>query len=237
MNEQNRCIQCRSELAADAPQGLCPACLLKKALETQSQASGDSGQSEHAEFVSPTPAELAAHFPELEILEFIGRGGMGMVYKARQKHLDRLVALKILLPRIGGDPAFAERFAREARAMAMLAHANIVTVYDFGRTHKSPLPTNLRSVPGEGQGEGELYYFLMEFVDGVTLRKLLDAGKLDPKEALAIVPQICDALQYAHDNGVVHRDIKPENILLDKRGRVKIADFGLAKLWAHGRKT
>ena len=75
-----------------------------------------------------------------------------------------------------------------------------------------------------------LHYFLMEFVDGVTLRKLLDAGKLDPKEALAIVPQICDALQYAHDNGVVHRDIKPENILLDKRGRVKIADFGLAKL-------
>ncbi len=74
------------------------------------------------------------------------------------------------------------------------------------------------------------YYFLMEFVDGLNLRRLLDAGKLAPKEALAIVPQICDALQYAHDHGVVHRDIKPENVLLDKEGRVKIADFGIAKL-------
>ena len=159
----------------------------------------------------PTPAELAPHFPDLEILELVGRGGMGVVYKARQKRLDRLVALKILSPKIGQDPAFAERFAREARAMAMLSHPHIVAVYDFGQT------------------DG-LYYFLMEFVDGVNLRRLLDTGKLAPEEALAIVPQICDALQYAHDHGVVHRDIKPENILLDKEGRVKIADFGLAKL-------
>ena len=165
---------------------------------------------------------------------------MGVVYKARQKHLDRLVALKILSPAIGQDPAFAERFQREARAMAMLSHPHIVTVHDFGRTEvasgqwsvvsESPLP------PGEGQGEGRsLYFFLMEFVDGVNLRRLLDTGKLSPEEALAIVPQICDALQYAHDAGVVHRDIKPENILLDKHGRVKIADFGLAKLM--GRKV
>ena len=159
----------------------------------------------------PRPAELAPHFPDLEILELVGRGGMGVVYKARQKRLDRLVALKILSPKIGQDPAFAERFAREARAMAMLSHPHVVAVYDFGQT------------------EG-LYYFLMEFVDGVNLRQLLDTGKLSPEEALAIVPQICEALQYAHDHGVVHRDIKPENMLLDKKGRVKIADFGIAKL-------
>ena len=82
----------------------------------------------------------------------------------------------------------------------------------------------------EGGGEDSLYYFLMEFVDGLTLRQLLEAGKLAPQEALAIVPQICEALQYAHDKGVVHRDIKPENILMDRSGQVKIADFGLAKL-------
>ncbi len=115
-----------------------------------------------AQYVPPTPAELAPHFPDLEILELVGRGGMGVVYKARQKRLDRLVALKILAPKIGQDPAFAERFAREARAMAMLSHPHIVAVYDFGQT------------------DG-LYYFLMEFVDGVNLRRLLDAGKLAPE--------------------------------------------------------
>ena len=182
---------------------------------------------------------VGAHFPELEILELVGRGGMGVVYKARQKRLARFVALKILSPKIGQDPAFAERFTREAQAMAMLNHPHIVAVYDFGQTTSPLLPgadqgegaANLPSPSGTAAGgEGGLYYFLMEFVDGVNVRRLLDAGKLAPQEALAIVPQICEALQYAHDHGVVHRDIKPENVLLDKEGRVKIADFGIAKL-------
>jgi serine/threonine protein kinase len=136
---------------------------------------------------------------------------MGAVYKARQKQLDRIVALKILPPGIGHDAAFAERFTREAKALAKLNHANIVTLYEFGET--------------SGQ-----FYFLMEFVDGVNLRQLLAGSRISAREALAIVPQICDALQFAHDQGIVHRDIKPENILLDRRGRVKVADFGLAKL-------
>ena len=211
MNAENRCSACNAELAANAPRGLCPACLLKGGLGTQTGGTGGSDPSQTADFVPPTPAELAPHFPDLEILELVGRGGMGVVYKARQKSLDRLVALKILAPKIEQDPAFAERFAREARAMAMLSHPHVVAVHDFGQT------------------DG-LYYFLMEFIDGVNLRRLLDTGKLAPEEALAIVPQICDALQYAHDHGVVHRDIKPENVLLDKEGRVKIADFGIAKL-------
>jgi tRNA A-37 threonylcarbamoyl transferase component Bud32 len=185
--------------------------MLKVGLETQSLAAGDSNQPDGADFTLPTPAELADHFAELDILELVGQGGMGVVYKARQKHLDRLVALKILSPKIAGQKAFAERFAREARALGLLSHPNIVAVYDFGQ-------------------KDHLFYFLMEFVDGVNLRQLLDAGQLAPHEALAIVPQVCDALQYAHDHGVVHRDIKPENILLDKSGRAKIADFGLAKL-------
>jgi serine/threonine protein kinase len=155
--------------------------------------------------------EVRKLFPHLEVIELIGRGGMGAVYKARQKELDRLVALKILPPGIGDDRAFADRFVREAKALAKLNHSNIVTLYEFDHT------------------DG-LFYFMMEFVDGVNLRQLLQAGRLAPREALAIVPQICDALQYAHDHGVVHRDIKPENILLDRKGRVKVADFGVARL-------
>jgi serine/threonine protein kinase len=162
-------------------------------------------------FTPPALADLAPTFPQLELIELLGRGGMGAVYKARQKELDRVVALKILPPGVGNDPAFAERFAREAKALARLNHPGIVTIYDFGRANG-------------------LYYFLMEFVDGLTLHQLLDGGRVSPREALAIVPQICDALQYAHDQGIVHRDIKPQNILLDRRGRVKVADFGLAKL-------
>jgi hypothetical protein len=162
-------------------------------------------------FVPPRPEDLAPLFPQLEILELLGHGGMGVVYKARQVRLDRLVALKILPPELGRDPAFAERFAREARALAKLTHPRIVGVHDFGES-------------------GGLFYLLMEFVDGVNLRGLLRRGRLTPEEALRIVPQVCEALQYAHEEGVVHRDIKPENILLDRRGNVKIADFGLAKL-------
>jgi Flp pilus assembly protein TadD/predicted Ser/Thr protein kinase len=175
-----------------------------------SEAAATAGAPGHG-FVPPAAQELAAHFPQLDILEVIGRGGMGAVYRARQKGLNRLVALKILPSEIGRDAAFAERFTREARALAHLNHPNIVAIYDFGRA-------------------GEFYYLIMEFVDGVNLRQMLQARRLSPRESMSIVPQICEALQYAHDHGVVHRDIKPENVLVDKQGRVKIADFGLAKL-------
>jgi len=159
----------------------------------------------------PAPEQIAKHFPQLEILECLGRGGMGVVYKARQKSLNRFVALKILAPERERDAAFARRFSVEAELLARLNHPNIVTIYDFG------------------QADG-LFYLVMEFVDGVTLRKLLQSGRVSTREALVIVPQICDALQFAHDHDVVHRDIKPENILLDRLGRVKVADFGLARL-------
>jgi serine/threonine protein kinase len=164
----------------------------------------------------PSLEQLAAAFPQLEVLEFIGQGGMGAVYKARQRQLDRVVALKVLPPGIGADPSFAERFTREAKALARLLHPNIVALFEFGHA------------------DG-IYYLLMEYVDGVSLGQLLRSSRVSPREALAIVPQICDALQYAHDQGIVHRDIKPENILLDRRGRVKVADFGLAKLVECGR--
>jgi serine/threonine protein kinase len=162
--------------------------------------------------------QLMALLPQFDQIELIGRGGMGMVFKARQKNLDRRVALKVLSPEAAAAAGFAERFAREARAMARLNHPNIVAIYDFGCVQHAG---------------SELCYLTMEFVDGSNLRALLK--QLLPMQALAIIPQICEALQYAHNIGIIHRDIKPENILVDTLGRVKIADFGLAKLLEQAR--
>jgi len=209
MNTVKLCQHCGKPLSERAVEGLCPECLLKVGLGTAG-ATAPGASATGSAFNPPTPEELAVHFPQLDILSLIGHGGMGAVYKARQKALDRIVALKVLPPD-NRDPAFAERFVREARALAQLNHPAIVAVYDFGQA-------------------GRYYYLLMEFVDGVNLRQMLHAHRLSPREAMSIVPQICDALQFAHDHGIVHRDIKPENVLVDKHGRVKIADFGLAKL-------
>ncbi|HEU0038194.1 MAG TPA: serine/threonine-protein kinase, partial [Verrucomicrobiae bacterium] len=209
------CPQCGTPPPPNSPTGLCPRCLMAMNMATQTDVADKTGP-HGTKIVSPppiapTPEEIAKLFPQLEIIECLGRGGMGVVYKARQPRLNRLVALKILAPEREKDPAFAGRFEKEAQALARLSHPNIVTIHDFGEA-------------------GGMYYLLMEFVDGLTLRQLLNAGRVSPREALAIVPQICDALQFAHDHGIVHRDIKPENILLDRLGRVKVADFGLAKL-------
>jgi len=165
----------------------------------------------------PDPEVVAAAFPQLEILEVIGRGGMGVVYKARQRSLNRWVALKLLAPERVLNPRFAERFRREAQALAQLNHPNIVTIHDFG-------------IAGEVTAPMPLYYLLMEYVDGVNLRQAMKAGRFTPEQALAIVPPVCLALQYAHERGIVHRDIKPENLLLDRDGIIKIADFGIARM-------
>ena len=186
--------------------------MLKAGLASQTEGPGGvSPQGTKIVQPPPSPAEIASLFPQLEILECLGRGGMGVVYKARQPRLNRLVALKILARDKEQDGQFAERFTREAQTLARLNHPNIVTVHDFGEA-------------------GGHCYLVMEFVDGLNLRQVLLTRKMPPDQALAIVPMICEALQYAHEQGIVHRDIKPENILLDKQGRVKIADFGIAKM-------
>ncbi|MBM3844911.1 MAG: hypothetical protein FJ405_01325 [Verrucomicrobia bacterium] len=200
------CPRCGLPIPAEAPQGLCPKCVLLGAATATEQGVPATATSE-----IPSIERIAAAFPQLEILELIGRGGMGFVFKARQPHLDRYVALKLLPDKLAKDPQFAERFNREGRVLAKLNHPNIVSVYDFGRT-------------------GGFYYLSMEYMDGVNLRQAMKTGRFSPAEALALVPKVCEALQYAHEQGILHRDIKPENILLDAKGRVKIADFGIAKL-------
>ena len=211
--EPNTCPACHAPLPPGAPHGLCPKCLLAGAAAPTEPNHPDAPSSRpHV----PDLARVAAAFPQLEIVELIGAGGMGAVFKARQPRLDRWVALKVLPESLAANPAFAERFHREARLLARLNHPNIVTVHDFG------------------QANG-FYYLLMEYVDGVNLRQAMRLGRFSPEQALALVPRICEALQFAHDEGILHRDIKPENLLLDARGRVKIADFGIAKLLGESR--
>ncbi|HEX6884409.1 MAG TPA: serine/threonine-protein kinase [Planctomycetota bacterium] len=215
MSPTPTCARCGAPLpAGHPPERPCPACLLAAAQRASRPPTGaDSLAGSLALAEPPTPAELAPLFPALEILEVLGQGGMGVVYRARQKELGRAVALKLLWTHAGPGVAVEERFLREARALARLAHPHIVGVHDFGRA-------------------GAHLYLVLELVEGESLRQLLARGRVEPAQALAIVAQTCAALQYAHDQGVVHRDVKPENILLDRAGQVKIADFGLARVLA-----
>lgn len=203
---EHTCPKCQAPIAEGAPQGLCPKCVLSNAV-TLSDSTGGARR----KTPPPSIGELSLHFPQLEILELVDCGGMGAVYRARQTRLDRIVALKILAHDLHEDPSFAERFNREGRVLARLNHPNIVAVYDTGTA-------------------GPYAYLLMEFVDGVNLRQAMRTGGFTPKEALTIVGDICSALKFAHEEGILHRDIKPENVLIDSRGQVKIADFGIAKL-------
>lgn len=202
------CPRCGSPLEGGIVEGLCARCLGALNFDTLTRI-GDGGDEElHA---IPTVQELAPFFPQLDVLSLIGRGGMGVVYKARQKSLRRNVALKLLAPERAGDPMFSSRFAREAQSLAALNHPHIVGVYDFGEA-------------------GGYFYLLMEYVDGVNLRQLIESHRLSPEEALEIITTVCDALQAAHERGIVHRDVKPENLLIDRQGTVKIADFGISRM-------
>jgi len=213
MNTPDLCPRCGARRPeGGALSGLCPACMLRGGLRESPvfvATGGNSARSSRQE--TPDLAGVQANFPQLEVLGIVGRGGMGIVYKARQPRLDRLVALKVLAPDLASQAAFAERFLREAQALARLNHPNVVSVYDFGERNGT-------------------YFLLMEYVEGTHLRDLLESGRLRPEDALRLVPEICAGLQYAHEEGIVHRDIKPENILIDRNGRAKIADFGLVRM-------
>ena len=188
--------------------GLNPDELFARGMQSVRMTGGGSMQN----WEPPTVAEASRLFPNYKVLDVLGRGGMGAVYKAVQTALDRVVAIKLLQLEVSIDRDFADRFVREARTMAKLNHPNIVSVFDFGTTP-----------------EGHLY-FVMEFVEGTTLHHLIKTTGLKPVQCLELIVNVCEALQYAHGEGVVHRDIKPANVLVDTKGRVKVADFGLARM-------
>lgn len=206
MPKSRECAHCGApRVEVDARLGLCPSCLLRAGRGPEEK------HRRHPRHYPLPPEALARYFPAYDILGVAGCGGMGAVYRARQKKLDRLVALKVLHPELAREVSFAERFAREARMLAQLQHPGIVGIHDFGETHG-------------------LYYLVLGFVQGEDLRALIDRGTLTVADSLDIARQICAALGHAHALGVIHRDIKPENILVDAEGRARLTDFGLAKL-------
>src|ERR1700730_10163652 len=179
-------------------------------------ASGPQEQGRTADYlfqgpiVPPSPEELTARLPNLEVTEVLGHGGMGVVYKGRQPLLDRHVAIKLIRPDFGDEEDAQRRFVHEARALAKLTHPYIVSVFDCGKA-------------------GDLYYLVMEYVAGTSLRCLIARKAVSDRDVLDFLPQIGEALQHAHESGIVHRDVKPENILVDRRNRVRLVDFGLAR--------
>jgi serine/threonine protein kinase len=232
-NSLEKCPRCGiGQLDAELD-GLCASCLLSLAVSEPDQANGAVEPANVAANFAPIPLEnkvttphslaplssegtpdierIRDLFPELEIERKLGQGGMGIVFLAHQKHLNRPVALKIIAPEIAGDPTFSERFSREARTTQGLTHGNVAMVFDFGE------------VAG-------LYFMIMEFAEGRSLRELISDGGMSTFTAVNMVLQVCDALDYAHHAGVVHRDIKPENIIVGPSRHVKVVDFGLAKL-------
>jgi serine/threonine protein kinase len=146
-----------------------------------------------------------------ELLSKIGEGGMSVVYKARCRILDRIVAVKILKEEFSKDKGFVERFKTEALAVAKLSHPNIVNIYDVGQ-------------------QGNVYYIVMELVEGESLKDVITReAPFSVQKAVDIAIMICDGIQHAHEKGIIHRDIKPHNILITNSGIVKVADFGIAQ--------
>ena len=206
MSQASICPECGVPLPADAPEGVCPACALKGAMEEQEQTALNRSESglERGE------CQLPRAFGEYELLEEIAHGGMGIVYRARQKSLDRIVAVKLLQFGSLSSAEYVKRFRAEASAAASLQHPNIVSVHEVG-VH-------------EGQ-----HYLVMNFVNGPPLSRLAGQGPLPAKTAAAYLECIAEAVHCAHEHGILHRDLKPSNVLIDENNRPQVTDFGLAK--------
>src|SRR5499427_7507819 len=163
---------------------------------------------------SLVPDTAISHY---RVLSKIGAGGMGEVWKARDTRLNRDVAIKVLPEKVAGDPEALARFEREAKAVAALSHPNVLGIFDLGR-------------------EGATAYAVMELLAGQTLRERLQEGSLPQRKALEYALQVAHGLAAAHERGIVHRDLKPENLFLTSDGRIKILDFGLARVEMAGQK-
>lgn len=200
---ETKCARCGSRLGAAGLTGLCIRCLALDGL-------GDNVDLPPADLNQPVGLEVGRCIGEYEVIEEIARGGMGVVFKARQKNLDRIVALKMIRAGWLAHSAELARFRAEARAVASLQHPNIVAVHEVGEHEGRP-------------------FFSMEFVTGRTLDQIVRDQPLPPQRAARYVQQIAEAIQHAHERGVLHRDLKPSNVLIDAEDRPRVTDFGLVK--------
>ena len=219
------CHKCGAKIFCDAPKGLCTACVLEKALgveaETLVATVVDPGLAEQLacdEATGAPPVKIAAHADELlgelgdyELLEVVGRGGQGVVFRARQKSLNRIVALKVISLGQWASTAHLKRFRLEAEAAARLEHPGIVPIHEVG------------------EREGSCY-FSMKFVEGGQLDQVAKRQPIPHRRAVELIAKVSRTVHYAHEHGILHRDIKPGNILLDAKGEPHLTDFGLARL-------
>jgi TolB-like protein/predicted Ser/Thr protein kinase len=212
------CRKCGAEILADAPEGLCTACLFETGLnlfadESVAGVAGhgpDTGASLSAKKKSDQ-AKIFADFGDYELLDVIGRGAQGVVYSARQKSLNRTVALKVIGLGHWASEAHLKRFRREAEAAASLDHSGIVPIYEVGERDGS-------------------CYFSMKLVEGGQLDEVTQHEAMPIRQAVELIAKIARTVHYAHEHGILHRDIKPGNILLDQKGEPHLTDFGLARL-------
>jgi serine/threonine protein kinase/tetratricopeptide (TPR) repeat protein len=208
----NHCSKCGAQLEPSAEPALCPACLLEAGLSRSAQADTLDEVPRYPSIAGhSTEPGSTGRFGEYELLAEIARGGQGVVYRARHRSLNRLVALKMLILGPWATEAHLRRFKTEAEAAANLDHPQIVPIYEIGQV--------------EGQ-----HYFTMKLVEGPSLKQLVMSGPLAPRRAAELLAGAARAIHHAHERGILHRDIKPGNILLDEQGQPQVTDFGLAKL-------